>query len=191
MDEIPDVNEFLERLREGDSLMARTVFRRYARRLIELAEAHLSARLRTKEGPEDVVQSVFRSFFMRIGTSDWHFADWNGLWELLAVLTVRKCADRATFYSAARRNRDREDGDASTEAITKDPSPDEVAELCDLLSALLDSFEPRGKSILELVMQGHTAGEVAEKMACSERTVYRTLERARARLTELSPGPST
>jgi RNA polymerase sigma-70 factor (ECF subfamily) len=52
-------------LRRGDPEAAREIFDRYACRLVGLAADRLPRALQAKLDPEDVVQSVFRSFFRR------------------------------------------------------------------------------------------------------------------------------
>src|SRR4051812_2143319 len=53
------------RLQAGDPHVAAQVFRRFAHRLIGLASRRLGRVVRGKVEPEDVIQSVFRSFFLR------------------------------------------------------------------------------------------------------------------------------
>ena len=60
------------------------VFRQFANRLIGLAHAHLDTALRQKVGPEDVAQSVFRSFFRRQADQPYDLESWDGLWSLLS-----------------------------------------------------------------------------------------------------------
>jgi RNA polymerase sigma-70 factor (ECF subfamily) len=176
-----DLLDVLAGLRAGDEATARRVFYRYARALIEVAGRNLGARLRQKLDPEDVVQSVFLSFFARCREDVWQFRDWNGLWELLVVITLRKCANFAAFYRAGRRTGDRE-APLPAEPPTPEPTPDEAAELTDQLTALFARFDERGRQVLTHVFQGFTAAETAERIGCSERTVQRTLDRARRRL---------
>ena len=49
---------------------ARALFERFSRRLIGLARCHLEVRLQHKVDPEDVVQSAYKSFFLRYGDGD-------------------------------------------------------------------------------------------------------------------------
>ena len=79
-------------LRAGDQAAAAAVFRRFATRLAGLAGAKLDARLRGKVDPDDVLQSVYRSFFGRHAAGQFDFDGWDGLWSLLTTITVRKCA---------------------------------------------------------------------------------------------------
>src|SRR5262249_47226635 len=83
-------------------------FERLTRRLLGLARTHLHERLRHKVDPEDVVQSAYKSFFLRYGEGALAAEGWEGLWGLLTRITLRKCADRARYYRAERRDLARE-----------------------------------------------------------------------------------
>src|SRR5262245_63375800 len=87
---------------------ARLAFERFTRRLIGLARRHLDARLQHKIEPEDVVQSAYKSFFLRYGEGALAAEGWDGLWGLLTLITLRKCADRVRHYRAQRRDVGRE-----------------------------------------------------------------------------------
>src|SRR2546421_8402603 len=91
---------FLARLHNRDDAAAQEFFGRFTHQLIALALRHLGAGLRHKVDPEDVVQSAYKSFFVRYGPGNLNVVNWNSLWGLLALITVRKCADRAAYYSA-------------------------------------------------------------------------------------------
>src|SRR3954470_20415342 len=86
----------------------RQSFERFTRRLIGLARAHLDGRLRHKIDPEDVVQSAYKSFFLRYGEGALATEGWDGLWGLLTLITLRKCADRVRYHRAGRRDLARE-----------------------------------------------------------------------------------
>src|SRR5262245_32054741 len=110
---------------EGDD--AREAFERFTRRLVGLARTHLDGRLRHKVDPEDVVQSAYKSFFLRYGEGALAAEGWDGLWGLLTMITLRKCADRARYYRAERRDLSREQSapDAEEpwrEAVGREPT---------------------------------------------------------------------
>ncbi len=90
----PPFTELMRQLRAGDATAAERIFRGYARRLIGLARSRLSENVRAKTDPEDVVQSVFRSFFTRQADGQFELATWNDLWSLLATITLRKCGHK-------------------------------------------------------------------------------------------------
>jgi len=100
--------EFLERLRSQDDAAAQELFVRFAQQLIALAQRHIGAGLRHKVDPEDVVQSAYKSFFFRYDAGNLELVNWNSLWGLLTLITVRKCAERAAYHRAERRDAARE-----------------------------------------------------------------------------------
>src|SRR4051794_29844109 len=85
----------MARLRSGEDTAAREVFERFAGRLVALARGRFNRVLSRKVDPEDVVQSAFKSFFVRHREGKLEVGDSGGLWNLLTLITLRKCADRA------------------------------------------------------------------------------------------------
>lgn len=172
------------RLQAGDADAAGLVFERFAHRLLALARGHLDGRTRRLVDPEDVLQSVFRSFFARHADGQFELIDWNGLWAMLVVLTLRKCGRKVRHLRAARRDVRREDA-AEWESLADGPTPDEAAALCDLLDALRQRCGAEDWPLVALCLHGHTHAEVADRAGCTERTVRRVVARARQRLQRL------
>jgi RNA polymerase sigma-70 factor (ECF subfamily) len=152
----------------------------------------LSAALRQKEDPEDVVQSAFKSFFRRQAGRPYDLAGWDNLWSLLALITVRKCQDRAAAFGAARRDVSRE-AVAAVDVFARDPTPSEAAMLAETLEGVLRGLDERDRKLVVLSLQGYTVPEVSAELGCTERTVYRVLARVKKRLEALrdeQPGAS-
>src|SRR4051794_29897170 len=108
---MPDAETFtrlMARLRTGEDAAAREVFERFAGRLVAMARGRFNRLLARKVDPEDVVQSAFKSFFVRHRAETLEVGGWDGLWNLLTLITMRKCADRAEYFLAARRDAARE-----------------------------------------------------------------------------------
>ena len=61
----PSDGSLLRRLRKGEQDAATRLYLRYARRLHGLATAQTGQDLKSRVDPEDIVQSVFRTFFRR------------------------------------------------------------------------------------------------------------------------------
>jgi RNA polymerase sigma-70 factor, ECF subfamily len=191
----PDVPfaELIRRVQDGDAVAARVVFDAYSHRLVRLAAAHLPLVLTPKLDPEDVVQSVFRSFFTRHQEGRFTLANWDSLWSLLTMLTVRKCGHRVEHFRAARRDVRREtaQGEATPssgpdwETADPAPSPAEAILLAETLAALLQQLPTAQRRIVQMRLEGYTIEEISQHIRCTERTVYRNLEKARASL-ELS-----
>src|SRR5438105_15243955 len=100
--------DFLNRLRAHDDAAAHELFQRFAHQLIALARGRIGAGLRHKVDPEDIVQSAYKSFFVRYGGGNLEAVNWNSLWGLLTLITVRKCAERAGYHRAECRDAARE-----------------------------------------------------------------------------------
>ena len=187
------------RLRTGEDAAAREVFVRFAARLAGLARRHLDARVGAKVDPEDVVQSAYKSFFLRQRDGTLDVGTWDGLWGLLTMITLRKCADRAAYYRAEKRDVARETSTGSADdstpgvvdmALDREPQPDEAAALAETVEALFRTIEdPDERAILELSLQGHTATEISEQLGRAERSVRRIREHIRKRLERMQTEP--
>src|SRR5262245_24850396 len=172
----------MDRLRAGDGDAAAEVFHRFANRLIALARSRLNHLLRAKVDPEDVMQSVYRSFFRRQAADGYEFAGWDGLWGMLTVITLRKCGHRADYFRAGRRDVRREahaNGDAELPAIAGDPTPSHAARLAETVEQVMRGLEGRERDILALSLQGYDTTEISTQVGRTERTVQRVLKRIR------------
>lgn len=180
--------ELMERLRNRDPVAAQQVFNHHFRRLVALARKRLEPQIRQKEDPEDVVQSVFRSFFNRYQTGSLDLRNWENVWAMLALITSRKCAGRADRYFAECRDVSREQGaaaasgdlEAEWELSGSEPSPEAEAILKELIVELLASFtDERHRQIIQMALEGMTAQKICQQLQCSERMVHRILDRVR------------
>jgi RNA polymerase sigma-70 factor, ECF subfamily len=189
-DDDASAEQLFQRLKDGDESAAGAVFDRFARRLIGLARKQLDTKLRQKVDPEDVVQSVFFSFFRRQREQQFELANWDNLWSLLAMITVRKCTNVRVRFGRQARNLCLEfQADANSDSsvsgwdgICRDPSPAEAAVLTDMVEQLLTSLPDRDRRIVALCLEGKTVREISADIDRAERTVRRTLEYFRNKL---------
>jgi RNA polymerase sigma-70 factor (ECF subfamily) len=188
--------DLLARLRAGDEQAAAEVFDRFARRLAGLARQKLGQALRGKEDPEDAVQSALNSFFLRYASGQYELATWDDLWGLLARITAHKCGHRLERFQAARRDVRREvsasaadDSNPSWVILARGPTPAQASMLTELLEGLHRSLGERDRGILALHLQGVDAVAICAQMQCSERTLFRVLERIRQKLERQSEEP--
>ena len=181
--------DFLFKLKGGDDDAAQELFARFTHQLIALAHRHIDAGLRHKVDPEDVVQSAYKSFFFRYGAGNLDVVNWNSLWGLLTLITVRKCAERAAYHRAERRDAAREvspprdENDLPwLEALGREPTPLEAAVFSETVEQLLAGLDEEERPILELSLQGYTTREISERLGRAERTVRLLREGVRHRL---------
>lgn len=171
----------------------RAAFEQFTRRLIGLARNHLDSWLLHKIDPEDIVQSAYKSFFLRYGEGALAAEGWDGLWGLLTRITLRKCADRVRYYRAERRDMTREataparseDPEPWCEVAGREPTPEQAAVLAETVEQLLRGLDKDERSILEMSLQGYSTQEVSDQLGRAERSVRRLRERVRLQLERL------
>jgi RNA polymerase sigma-70 factor (ECF subfamily) len=185
MPEAPGDRELLERWRAGDQDAARQIFERYADRLIALADRRLSERLSSRIDPEDIVQSAFRTFFVRVRKGRFTLPDDDALCKLLMRITVHKTLQQVAYQKAAKRDPSREAEQAREperrmqELMAKEPTDEVVTGFLDQLEGFLNELGDRGRRIIELRMHNYTNEEIAKKLDISDRTVRRVIERVK------------
>jgi RNA polymerase sigma-70 factor (ECF subfamily) len=181
--------DFLARLQDQSDTAARELFGRFTHQLITHAQRHIGAGLRHKVDPEDVVQSAYKSFFARYSAGNLDLVNWNSLWGLLTLITVRKCAERTAYHRAARRDTAREarpaqDDEAAPwlEPLGREPTPLEAAVLGETIQQLLAGLDEDERPVLELSLQGFSTREISDRLGRAERTVRLLREGIRHRL---------
>jgi RNA polymerase sigma-70 factor (ECF subfamily) len=182
--------EWLARLRARDNAAAREIFQRFTGRLIALASRQFHAALKHKVDPEDVVQSAFKSLFHRLNEGKLEIGNWDDLWGLLTLITMRKCTDRIVYHRAECRDAAREEfapsaGEGATpwpDTPGREPTPLEAAVLSETVEQVLAGLDDDERPIIELSLQGYTTQEISQQLDRPERSIRRLRERVRHRL---------
>lgn len=178
-------SSWVNHLAEGDDHVVREFWERYGARLEGLAAGLLNPRLYRREGPDDVVQSVCRTFLRRARTGQFELANREALWRLLCAITVAKTLEKARFHGrqkrAAQRERSLTNSDGGEWIAADQPAPDEAVALADQLQYLLSDADEEERRVVELRLQEYTYPEIAERMGCSKRTVRRIVSRVQSR----------
>jgi RNA polymerase sigma-70 factor (ECF subfamily) len=163
----------------------RLEFERFSQQLIGMARKHLGARLENKVDPEDVVQSAYKSLLLRYGDRGLGAEGWEGLWGLLTTITVRKCADRARYHQAEKRDVRKEAASPAHDsapwiaAVSREPTPEHAAMLSEVMADLFGRLEADERTMIELSLQGFSTQEISEQTGRAERSVRRLRERVR------------
>ena len=181
-------------LRKGDARSVGEFCERYGPLIERLAERRLSAPLKRRIGPEDVAQSVCRTFVRRAEQGEFELPDGGGLWGLLCAIALTKINEQARFHLRQKRSlRDERHLDSVNaagerklpEAAGSQPTPDETAEVADVFDKLVSAFDEEERRIIELKLQDFTSNEIAERLQCSERTIRRFMKRVQERLSQM------
>jgi RNA polymerase sigma-70 factor (ECF subfamily) len=186
MSESVDTRVLIDRWRHGDQDAAREIVQRYIDRLMALARRRLSQRLASRLDPEDIVQSVFRTFFGRLKHGQFTFGDKDDVCKLLVRITLHKTLRQVAFHKMAKRdpaqevNPDHHPHAVVLEILSEEPTAEATVAFVDELEHLLNQLQPLERQVVELLLQGHSKAEIARTLGIIERRVYRVIERVQA-----------
>jgi len=185
--------DLLQRWRSGDQSAAEALYLRYAERLWTLAEREIGERLRRRVGADDILQSVFGTFFRRTAEGQFSIQESGSLWRLLAQITLNKVRRQAEFHGAGRRDMRAEvhidGGQVSPELFARTPTRDDIGVVLSELEALITELDPSETEIVRLTAEGYSVAEIGSKAGCSRWTVRRVLNRVRDHLANrMKPG---
>lgn len=192
MREADSAAQLLSRWRAGEKQAAEKIFVRYAQQLCRLAEQRLSHRLAGRVDGDDVVQSVFRTFFRRSAAGEFRIASADQLWALLVQITLRKAQAQGRRHTADRRNVELEvpaENLSAPEMLAREPAPEEATALVDQIDVLLRGLPDLHCHVLDLRLQGHDVAAIAAQLKVSRQTVYRALHVLQQRLGRSAAGP--
>jgi RNA polymerase sigma-70 factor, ECF subfamily len=182
---MPESDDLIERCRQGDQDAARNLFDAYVERLLPLARRRISQRLASRVDAEDIVQSVFRTFFARLKDDRFEISGQDDLFRLLVRITVHKTLRQIAHHRAAKRDPSLETGqtDSAREQLVQllahEPTPEATVSFLDQLEHFMAQLPKEDRAILELRMEGYSTDEIAQKLGSYDRKIRRVLERIR------------
>ena len=185
----------LDNVRQGDSQAEETVHRQFVDKLLRVASQRISNRFRAKIAPEEIVQSVFVSFFRRHANREFQFENWNELWALLLRITVRKCVDRIAEFQTLKRDVRREHVQQEstvppTHAVAaRGPTAEEIAIFEESIDHLFNRLSETQRKIVVMRLQGMSNLEISQSIHRTERTVYRMLNQIKQQFLDLNSDP--
>ncbi|MEP3481649.1 MAG: sigma-70 family RNA polymerase sigma factor [Fuerstiella sp.] len=159
----------------------------FADRLLRLARSRLPARIQQRVDPEDIVQSVFKSFFVRHEANKFTFDEASDVWRLLAAMTWHKVQRSIRFNQQLERDVQKE-VDQSAPAHSKtchDPTASSLVVMMELTDQIMDRLPEKHQQILQLRMEEYSIDEISDAIGVSSRTVDRALALVRKVATEI------
>lgn len=184
-DETPSDRSLLLRFRRGQQDGPTLLYLRYAGRLRALAAQQSAPGLAARVDPEDIVQSVFRTFFRRAAGGQYDVPEGEEIWKLLLVIALHKIRSAGEFHRAARRDvRQTAAGAAYDRALELASGRDDGAltVLRLVVDEILEALPPGHRPIIERRIEGYEVAEIAAQVRRSRRTVERVLQEFRRRL---------
>jgi RNA polymerase sigma-70 factor, ECF subfamily len=178
----------LWRFRHGQADASTRLYLRYAERLQALAARQTSNELGRRVDPEDIVQTVFRTFFRRVAEGNYDVPDGEEIWNLLLVIALNKIRGAWVHHKAAKRDvRRTGTGEANELAIRNAAGKDEaaLAVLRMVVDEVLEGLQESHRRMIELRIEGHEVAEISRDVGRSKRSVERVLQDFRRRMGEL------
>ncbi len=165
--------------------------RRFSERLLRLAGSRMPDQLQRRLDPEDIVQSVFRSFFTRHAAGKFEFNEAADLWRLLAAITFHKVQKKIRHHFSLKRDVNREvDNDLPALPVRAiEPTASSVVTMTELLDQILAELPETHREIVRLRLDNYSMNEIAEQVDVSTRTVLRAMNLVREVAGELGNRP--
>lgn len=184
LQELSDTS-LLQMFQTGSEDAAAELYDRYAERLDFLASRGLGSDMRSLVESEDVVQSIFRTFFRRAAAGDYEIPDGSELWNLLVTISLNKIRSIGVHYRRQKRSVNRT---VHSESKMMDVAGgDDVA--CHVLRMVIDeliiSLPEAHRKIIQYHIEGWDVAGIASETQRSKRTVERVLQQFRIQLREM------
>ncbi len=175
-----DTHSLINRLRNKESQAAREIFDRYVHRLLALVKARISSKLQPRFDAEDIVQSTYRSFFLRTAEGEFRTDESADLWRLLAQIAINKLHRQVEFHSAKKRDVSKGTSDESyaIDIASLAPSSAETVAMVELVQLGLNSLQHNEAIALSKTLAGESVEEIASALGKSQRTIRRLLQHA-------------
>lgn len=185
------VTEYLSDLVKGDPAAVEAIWQRYFGQLVSLARRKLKGSPRRVLDEDDVLQNVFENFFRQV--QDGRFPKLNDredLWQILAMLVIRKSADQIRRINAEKAGNKKVRGDSinkNSDQIpvierVQDMSPGavEASEFSELVEKrLMQLSDDSYRKIALLKLDQYTNQEIADRLNSTLRTIERKLKKIR------------
>jgi RNA polymerase sigma factor (sigma-70 family) len=178
----------LRRYQGGQPDASTELYLRYAERLYALVVKQSSKDLARRVAAEEIVQSVFRTFFRRAVHGHYTVPEGEELWKLFLVIALNKVRAAGAYHRFSKRDvRQTVGGEAFEYAMESAEGRDEGAltVLRMVVEELLEGMPAANRRMIELRIEGYEVAEITEKVRRSKRTVERTLQGFRNRLEAL------
>lgn len=169
----------LVRFQTDEDDAATALYMRYAERLVDLANRSSGDDLSTRVDAEDIVQSVFRTFFRRVSDGHYLIPEGEELWKLLLVIALNKVRLTAEHHRRIKR-------DVGHTQLIGDHdvgAPSDASEVLRLtIEDILETLPKAHQEVVRCRIDGYEISEIASRVSVSRRSVERILQSFRSRL---------
>lgn len=185
MSNSPNVSHWIDLIKLGDSVAANRIWQHYFDRLVRSVRRRLYGQNRAVSDEEDIVLSVFDSFYHAVEQGRFpDLSDRDDLWKLLLRMSARKVVDKRRHDLRQRRggNINLHSLDQAADekniivAIGDEPSPEMVLMMQESVETFFSHLgDGQLRDLAGAKLEGYSNAELAERFECSERTIERRL----------------
>ena len=190
MSKSTNVSHWINLVKAGDSTAANCIWQHYFDRLVRSVRGRLYGQNRAVSDEEDIVLSVFDSFYNAAENGQFpDLSDRDDLWRLLLRMAARKVVDKRRHDLRQRRGGDVKlhsldhvgddiagDDCRVIEAIGDEPSPEMVLMTQESVEQLFSHLGVgQLRELAGAKLEGYSNAELAQRFGCSERTIERRL----------------
>lgn len=188
----------LNRLKSGDESAASEILDRYESQVRLVVRRFLPRVLRSRFDSQDIMQSVWRSFFQKVREEQsanpaavdkpvQEFQDSAQLFAFLSRMARNKVIDQYRRETSQKSDVHRQrtmygESGEDLDPPAPDESPAEVAEAADEYSHWRSLVPEDRQELIDMKADGLSTREIGVKLGISERTVQRVLEDLRQRV---------
>ncbi len=204
MTKTTNVSRWINLVKAGDSTAANQILQLYFDRLVSSVRGRLHGQNRAVSDEEDIVLSVFDSFYNAVDNGRFpDLTDRDDLWRLLLRMAARKVVDKRRHDQRHRRggkiklhSLDHAGDDENIfEAIGDEPSPEMVLMMQESVEQIFSHLGVgQLRDLAGAKLEGYSNAKLAQRFGCSDRTIERRLhlirEKCQQELVELNEQPS-
>jgi DNA-directed RNA polymerase specialized sigma24 family protein len=204
MSKSTNVSHWIDLVKAGDSVAANRIWQHYFDRLVRTVRGRLAGQNRAVSDEEDIVLSVFDSFYDAAENGRFpDLSDRDDLWRLLLRMAARKVIDKRRHDLRQRRGGnvrlhalgEAADDGSIVEAIGDEPSPEMVLMMQESVEQFFSHLGVgQLRDLAGAKLEGYSNAELAQRFDCSERTIERRLhlirEKCHQELVEHNEHPS-
>lgn len=176
-------HQLMQRLHGGDRGAATAIYVRYAERLLNVAQRNTPVDLRGRFDPEDVVQSVFRTFFRRAASGAYAVPEGEELWKLFLVIALNKIRRLGAFHRSAKRDIGKTAVLEAPVAESTEPTSEDSLRILEMtINEVIARLPEHAQQMVRLRIEGCDVAAIAAQSARSKRSVERVLQSFRAEM---------
>lgn len=172
--------------RLGNQDAAGEFHRRYAEKLLCLIRANMARRFSARLDPDDVAQSVLRTFFGAAADGRLNMEPGDDVWKLLQSIALNKVRNQVKFHDAQKRSVSRTTADQEAVASAAEPTEQDAVEVADLIESMIRSLDPHIARTMELLLAGQSQDEIATQLNVTTRTIRRYRDQIAEKLAALT-----